>query len=122
METETATATSPELVLLLIVAAAAAFWMFLWKTRTDRRTTRLVVWIWEHYPDRWRALPWLYRYLLRGRALREMARSEAINDPHFAQEYALIVPMPRHVHIAGAIAGTAIALILIGTRLFGWQW
>lgn len=122
METGTASATSPEIVLLLIAAAAATFWMFIWKTRTDRRTTRLIVWIWENYPDRWRALPWLYRYLLRGRALREIARSGAMNDPHFAREYALIVPLPRHIRIAGAIAGVAIALILIGTRIFGWHW
>lgn len=114
-------ATSPQITVLLTIAVLAVIWMFLWKTKTERRATRLIDWVWQNYPDAWAALPWVYRNLLRERGLAELARRNTIPDPYFAHEYAEIAPLRRHIVIAGAIAGTAIALIAIGTRLLGWQ-
>lgn len=120
MEAEVAT-TSPQVAALLAVAAGAAIWMFLWKTRTERRATRLIDWVWKNHPDAWSALPWIYRNLLRERGLGELARTGAIPDPYFEHEYREIEPLRNHIVIAGAIAGGAIALIVIGTRFFGWR-
>ncbi len=114
--------TSPEIKLLLTVTALAVFWMFLWKTRTERRATRLIKWIWENHPETWAALPWLYRNVLRERGLDELARREAIPDAHFHREYAEIRPSQRHITIAALIAGAAILLIFIGTAVLGWRW
>lgn len=115
-------ATSPQITVLLAIAAIAAIWMFLWKTKTERRATRLIDWVWQNYPEAWSALPWIYRNLLRERGLAELARRRAIPDPYFAHEYAEIAPLRNHIVIAGAIAGGAIALVLIGTGYLGWSW
>jgi hypothetical protein len=118
---ESEAATSPQITVLLAIAVVAAIWMFLWKTKTERRATRLIDWVWQKYPDAWSALPWVYRNVLRERGLAELARRNAIPDPYFAHEFGEIAPLRRHIVLAGAIAGGAIALIAIGTTLFGWQ-
>jgi len=118
---EAEVANSLEIRALLAVAAIAALWMFIWKTKTERRATRLIDWVWQNYPDAWRALPWSYRYIFRERGLAELARRNMIPDPRFARECGEIAPLPRHILIAGAIAGVAIALILIGIRILGWR-
>lgn len=114
--------TSPEVVVLVAVAAVAVFWMFIWKTKTERRATRLIDWVWQNHPDAWRSLPWADRNIFRERGLARLARANAIPDPYFEHEYGQIAPFRRHIVIAGAVAGTAIALILIGTSWFGWQY
>ena len=118
---ESVAATSPQITVLLAIAVVAAIWMFLWKTKTERRATRLIDWVWQNYPNAWAALPRNYRNLLRERGLAELARRNAIPDPYFAREYGEIAPLRRHIVIIGAVAGGAIALIAIGTSLFGWQ-
>ena len=118
---ETELGASPQIPVLLGIAAIAAFWMFIWKTKTERRATRLINWVWENYPQSWAALPWLYRNVLRERGLAELARRKSIGDPHFQQEFAAIQPFRRHILIAGIIAGTALALILFGTSFLGWR-
>jgi len=118
---EAEAATSPQITVLLAVAAVGAIWMFLWKTKTERRATRLIDWVWQNYPDAWSALPWIYRNLLRERGLAELARRQAIPDPYFAHEYGEIAPLRNHIVIAGAIAGGALVLIAIGTRFLGWR-
>jgi len=119
---EADTATSPEVVVLMAIAAAAVFWMFIWKTKTERRATRLIDWIWQNYPQAWQSLPWSHRNIFRERGLAELARRNVIPDPYFAHEYGQIAPFRRHVLIAAAFGITAIALILIGTSWFGWQY
>ncbi len=119
---EADTATSPQVTVLLAVAAVAAIWMFLWKTKTERRATRLIDWVWQNYPEAWAALPWIYRNLLRERGLAELDRRQAIPDPYFAREFKEIAPLRNHIVIAGAIAGGAIALVVFGTGFLGWRW
>ena len=118
---EAEAAGSPEVKVLIAVAAVAVLWMFIWKTKTERRATRLIDWVWQNYPEAWQALPWSYRHIFRERGLAELARRNAIPDPDFMQKCGEIAPFPRHIVIAGAIAGVAIALILIGTRILGWR-
>ena len=118
---ETGAEISPQITVLLGIAVVAAIWMFLWKTKTERRATRLIDWVWQNYPEAWSALPWIYRNLLRERGLAEIARRGAIPDPYFAHEYGEIAPLRHHIVIAGAIAGGALVLIAIGTRFLGWE-
>ena len=47
---EAEAATSPQVTVLLAIAAVAVIWMFLWKTKTERRATRLIDWVWQNYP------------------------------------------------------------------------
>lgn len=115
-------AASPEIRFLLAIAAVAALWMFICKTKSERRTTKLIDWIWQNHREIWAELPWYYRIMFRERGFAELARRNAISDPHFEQEFAVIAPYRRHIVISGSIAAVAIALILIGTRIFGWQW
>lgn len=119
---ESQTGASPEVQLLMAVAAVAVFWMFIWKTRTERRATRLIKWIWENHPDAWERLPWVYRNVLRERGLDEIARRDAIQDPHFLHEYEQFRPPQKYIVIAALIAGAAILLIFVGTSFLGWRW
>jgi hypothetical protein len=118
---EAEAATSQQIRVLLAIAAIAVLWMFLSKTKTERRTTRLIDWVWRNYPEAWSALPWIYRNLLRERGLADLARRQVIPDPYFAQEYGEIAPLRHHIVIAAAIAGSALALVVIGARFFGWH-
>lgn len=118
---EADTASSPEIAILLAIAAVAALWMFIWKTRTERRATRLIDWVWRNHREAWAALPWVYRNVFRERGLMELARRNDISDPDFVQACGELDPFPRHIVIAAAIGAGAIALIVIGTRLFGWR-
>lgn len=118
---EAEVATSPQIRVLLAIAAIAALWMFLSKTKTERRATRLIGWVWQNYPEAWSALPWIYRKLLRERGLTDLARRQAIPDPYFAREYGEIAPLRHHIVIAAAIAGGALALVVIGARFLGWE-
>lgn len=116
------TSPSPEITILLGIAAVATLWMFITKTKSERRTTKLIAWISQNHRDAWAELHWAYRLIFRERGFVELARRNVISDPHFKQEFAVIAPYRRHIVISGSIAGGAIALILIGTRLFGWHW
>jgi len=119
---ETELGASPEVQLLMAVAAVAAFWMFIWKTKNERRATRLIKWIWENHPEAWERLPWLYRNVLRERGLDEIARRDAIPDPYFRHEYEQFRPSQKYIVAAALIAGTAILLIFVGTSFLGWRW
>lgn len=114
-------ASGPEIPILLAIAAIAALWMFIWKTRTERRATRLIDWVWKNHREDWAALPWVYRNIFRERGLMELARRNVISDPDFVQACGELEPFPRHIVIAAGIGATAIALIVIGIRIFGWN-
>ncbi len=113
---------SPEITILLTIAVLAALGMFITKTKSERRTTKLITWISQNHREEWAKLHWAYRLIFRERGFVELARRNVISDPHFIKEFAVIAPYRRHIVISGSIAGGAIALILIGTRLFGWHW
>lgn len=108
-------------LVLLGVATIAVFWMFIWKTKSERRATRLIKWVWENYPDAWASLPWAYRNLLRERGLFELGRRGAIEDPYFDHELREIRPDRRHVLVAGLVAGVCIMILLFGTSYLGWR-
>lgn len=118
---ETELGASPEIKLLLAVAAVAVLWMFIWKTRTERRATKLVKWIWDNYPQAWQGLPWIYRNVLQERGLDEVARRNAIPDPYFRDEYNAARPSRKSIVIAAVIAGVAILLIFAGKSFLGWR-
>lgn len=118
---ETALGASPEVKLLLAVATIAVFWMFIWKTKNERRATRLIKWIWENHPQAWQELPWIYRNVLRERGLDEVARRGRIDDPYFRFEYDQFRPSQRYIVVAALVAGVAILLIFAGTSFLGWR-
>lgn len=113
---------SPQVKLLMAVAVVAVFWMFIWKTKAERRATRMIKWIWENHPEAWQDLPWLYRNVLRERGLEEIVRRGAIPDPAFRREYEETRPSQKHMVIAALVAGAAILLIFVGTSFLGWRW
>ena len=42
---EAETAANPQIAVLLAIAVVGAVRMFLWKTKTERRATRLIDWV-----------------------------------------------------------------------------
>lgn len=114
--------TSPEIKILVLIALVACVYAFVLEARRGRRTERLAKWVEAACPQEWDAFHWTARKFNRGGALAHLYRRNLIADPHFASEYEAVKPFQRRQVIGFLIGVGAIALVIIGSRYWGWEW
>ena len=115
--------TSPFVMVSISLAALAIFYAFICEIRQDRIARRLRDWVQETYPEAWEGLSWFHRRALASRiTLRVLLRQRLITDRAFVERYSPITRLERRKLVALAICTTFIALVLVGTALWGWSW
>ena len=115
--------TSPFVMLLTPLAALAIGYAFICEVRQDRIARRLRDWVQETYPEAWGRLSWFHRRALASRIiLRVLIRQRVITDRAFVERYSPIARLEYRKLVALAIGATFIALVLVGTAVWGWSW
>lgn len=107
--------------ILLLVAAAAAIWAFAVSWQATTRFRRMVDWIRATYPERWNALPWTLRSIGRAGAVENLRRGGLEDDPEFARRYREYRRLNRRLAVLIAAGALPIAIVLAGTKLWGWR-
>lgn len=105
---------------LVSVTALSVVYAFILEVRRGFEQDRLLEWLKAERAADWDALPRSDRFLT-VRAVEILRRGALASDADFHARY----QMTRHgsrFAVAMSIAVTAIALLLIGTRFFGWSW
>jgi hypothetical protein len=114
---------SPFVMVLTPLAVLAAVYAFICEVRQDRIARRVRDWARETYPEVWGRLPWFHRRALAPRiTLRMLLRQRLIADRALVERYSPIARLERRKLAALAIGAICIALILLGTGVWGWSW
>ncbi len=113
----------PNLLVMLVIGLLAAATLVAWLLSERRRkhTRALVLYLREHEPAFWAALPWHARNLNIAWAVERYRRARDPFDPAFAVLYAA---KRRSVRIELALllfAGSLVALLFVGLVNWGWH-
>jgi hypothetical protein len=115
--------TSPAVILWISLAIVAMVYAFVCEIRQDRLARPLRRWVQQAYPNAWRALPWLFRRTLAARiALRVLIRQQLVTDPALLARYRPIAQLETEKLVAIVVGLACCALVLVGTRVWGWTW
>ncbi len=114
--------TSVEIVLLTTIAAVAVICAFHLRILRDRALRRLSRWLRAARAGEWDAVQRPGRWLNPIGAVERLRRGALSNDAEFAARYREVTSGDSRFFFSLAIAALAIALIVIGTRAFGWSY
>lgn len=107
--------------LLVGTSAVSAFYALLLDVRKQKQVRRLAAHIKDRDGDKWAALPSLHRAMPRV-ALRILFRAETVHDAESLDMYRRLRIGERRQMAALAACALAIAVLLFGTRFWGWTW
>ncbi|MDF1596832.1 MAG: hypothetical protein P1T08_12210 [Acidimicrobiia bacterium] len=112
--------TSFQVMFLVSVVAASTIYAFYLDVRREGEDHRFVDWLKTERTADWDALTRSDRFLTI-RAVEILRRGPLADDAEFRARY----QRTRHgarFFVAMSVAGTAIALLIVGTTLFDWDW
>lgn len=113
--------TSLPVKVLISTAAVTALYALIADMRKQKQVRQLAARMQEQYRDKWLGLPWLHRAMPRV-GLRIIFRSSAVDDPESLDRYQRLCVAERRQMAALAVCALAIAVVLFGTRFWGWIW
>ena len=112
------------LVVMVLITLAAAFLIMAWmaSSQNSRKTRALIAYLKENENSYWRSLSWISRNFNRVGVVEAYYRSGQSIDPDFLTLYQA-KKSGALIQILAIIMATAlIAIVLIGTSLWGWHW
>jgi len=112
--------TSVQVMFLVVVVAVATVYAFYLDVRLGAENHRFLEWLKTERQAAWEALTRSDRFLTI-RAVEILRRGSLADDEEFHAHYQLTRPGARFV-IAMSAAGTGIALLIVGTVYFNWNW
>jgi len=112
--------TSVQVMFLVIVVVVSTVFAFFLDVRREVENHRFLEWLKTERKADWDALTRSDRFLTI-RAVEILRRGSLANDAEFHAHYQLTRHGTRFVVAIGA-AGTGIALLVLGTVLFNWNW
>lgn len=114
---------SPPVIVWTTLGILAMIYAFGCEIRQDRLARPLRHWVKDAYPNAWAALPWLYRRTLAARIiLRVLVRQAIITDPALVERYRPIAQLEIEKLVAIVVGLGCMAVVLIGTKVWGWVW
>ena len=118
------TQASPAVIVLTMVGLVAAVYAFICKIRAERVARAAVTRVRTLRPGVWQSLVadnWLFRFMSPAITIRVLRDRHGVSDPHFDEHVERFREIERRGHLAIAAAFASIALLLIGTRYWGWR-
>ena len=112
--------TSVQVMLLVIVVLVSTVFAFVLDVRRGVENDRFLEWLKTERKADWNALTRSDR-LLTIRAVEILRRGPLVDDAEFHARYQLTRHGTRFA-IAMSVAGTGIALLVLGTVFFDWNW
>ena len=112
--------TSVQVMFLVIVVAVSTVSAFVLDVRRGIENDRFVAWLKTERESDWDALTRSDRFLTI-RAVEILRRGALADDAEFHVRYQLTRHGTRFA-IAMSVAGAGIALVVLGTVFFGWNW
>ena len=112
------------LIVMVLITLAAAFLLLAWKasSQNSRKTRALIAYLKENENSYWRSLPWISRNFNRVGIVEAYYRSGQSIDPDFQKLYQAKKSGALVQILAIIVAMAMIAIVLIGTALWGWHW
>ncbi len=112
--------TSVQVMFLVIVVVVSTVFAFFLEVRRGAENHRFLEWLKTERKVDWEALTRSDR-LLTFRAVEVLRRGSLADDAEFHAHYQLTRHGTRFV-IAMSVAGAAVALLVLGTVFFEWNW
>lgn len=112
--------TSAQVMFLVSVVAVSTIYAFVLDVRRGVESDRLVEWLKTERQSDWDALTRADRFLTI-RAIEILRRGALADDAEFHTRYQLTRHGTRFA-AAMSVAGAGIALVILGTAFFSWNW
>lgn len=111
-------------IVMVLIILAAAFVLLAWwaSSQYSRKTRELIAYLKENEKSYWRSLPWLSRNFNPVGIIEAYRRSGQFIDPGFLTLYQAGKRGSLVQILAITMALVLIAVVLIGTSLWGWRW
>jgi hypothetical protein len=113
----------PNLLVMLVIGLLAAATLLAWLLSERRRkhTRALALYLRKHEPEFWSTLPWHARNLNIVGAIERYRRAHESVDPAFAELYAAKRRSARIELSLLLLAGSLVALLVVGLKNWGWH-
>jgi hypothetical protein len=116
---------SPGVIVFTSVGVIAAVYAFICEVRAERVARVAVRRVRAAQPGLWQSLVaenWLLRFANPAITIKLLCARHGARDTHFDEHFERVRQLQRRGHIAIGVASVSIALVLIGTRFWGWTW
>ena len=107
------------------VGVLAVVYAFVCQVRAERVARFAVKRVRAANPGLWQSVVhdnWLLRVANPAITIKLLRARHRARDPEFDQHFERVRQLERRGHVAIAAAGVSIAMVLIGTRFWGWTW
>ena len=114
---------SPQIKILISTAAVSVVYAFVCKIRLSKGADKLSRRLEKERPDLWSGLNAFARNWGGGHpGIKLLYRRKAVDLPGFDEEYRQLRALERKLLKGLGLGSACIALLLIGTRFWGWAW
>jgi hypothetical protein len=114
---------SPQIKILISVASISLVYAFACEIRLSRKAQTLSNRLQKEHPGLWSKLHFIARNWHGGLpGLKLLYRKNAIDSSSFDQQYEEIHSIERQLIWGIVLGSVCICLVLIGTKLLGWNW
>ncbi len=121
MPADAASSTSPAVILFTMLAVAAGLYAWWLSIDRMRRLRHLDRWLREHREQAWSEMPTALRFS-RSAGIDHLRRGALAQDPEFLGYYRAATRHKRRSLALQLLAAAGIAMVVIGTRYWGWVW
>lgn len=116
------TEASPGVIVFTTVGVITAVYAFICRVQAERVARAAMKRVRATQPGLWQSLDWLLRIANPAITLKVLRARHGTSDPHFDRHLERVRQLERRGHVALAAGSLCIALLLIGTRFWGWTW
>ena len=119
------TEASPGVIVFTTAGMVAAVYAFICQIRAGRVARVAVNRVRDTRPGAWQSVlagNWLLRVANPAITIRVLRARHDVSDPHFDDHFERVREIERRGYRALAVAFVCIAVVLIGTRYWGWTW
>jgi hypothetical protein len=116
------TEASPGVIVFTTVGVVATVYAFICHVRAERVARTAMKRVRAMHPGLWQRLDWLLRLASPAITMTVLRARHGTSDPHFDRHLQRVKRLQRRGHVALAAGFVCIALLLIGTRFWGWTW
>ena len=114
---------SPGVIIFTSAATISGLYAFACQIREDRVAREVVRRVRERHPAAWQRMSWVHRRIANPSVkLRELLSKHGVSDGNLEQQIELVERLERHKIVALGAAFLCIAVLLVGSQVWGWVW
>jgi hypothetical protein len=113
---------SAGVILLTVVALIAALYAFVCEIRAERVAQTAVKRVRAMQPAVWQELDWIVRLANPVIKMKVLRSKHGVGGPDFDSRFDVVKRLERQQLIAAATVLLCVALVVIGSKSWGWTW